>query len=162
MEEKRFEDVKTPVGFRFADLSSEFAYRHAVAGTPGPLGRLPIVVINSARPGAGKSSLARLILEKRMGEELRVGLCCTATVMGLSFPRALKNGYLWLDDVREALLRSSELLSFASCQRWGYRPLGKEDMVEMEIPENFQIIITGLGLVLPVDLARRSIVINLE
>lgn len=161
------EAVEIPEGFPFTDAESIKAYRMAVAGVRGPLGRLPVVVINSAQAGVGKSRLARLIFEKRFGglhmDAITVyrNSPCGSDELMRAIPRALGCGHLWIDEPGPSLLRSMSLVALASASTWTYRPLRARAYVDEVIPENFQIIITGINLVLSAELARRSIIINL-
>lgn len=157
----KIEEVELPEGFKFADEASCAAYRNAVAGPLNSMERLPMVVITSDRPGVGKSTLARHILERRYGDVR--GSWCFHTDAGILryIPKALEDGYLWFDEAGPHLFSSRVLSHLLDAKVWEYRPLRAKESVSVTIPEQFQIIVTGCQIDLPDHLANRSILIRL-
>lgn len=108
-------------------------------------GFLPLVVINSNRPGIGKSLLARHLLKdcakapmadhlpkvKRDAERMLVRMSASI----------IDRGYLWLDDVPQRVLRSETILK----------------LIEADV----FVVVTGIYVRLSPDLERRALWIDL-
>ena len=65
------------------------------------------------------------------------------------------NPMVFIDNINGQLLRSDTLASFLTERRSGVRPLGRSQMIELDIASFF--VLTGNGLSLSEDLARRFI-----
>jgi hypothetical protein len=120
----------------------------------------PVIVYNGNQPGTGKSTLARMSLSPVYGvpedkalpkseDELRKELDAFATA---------RRSYLFLDDVG-GHLRSHLLNRFITSPMHTGRKMGTGEL--FTAPNVTQVFITGNGLTLSPDLARRCLIVDL-
>ncbi|WP_009963055.1 hypothetical protein [Verrucomicrobium spinosum] len=164
---KGFEDAFQLLdGFRFADQESRknallFAYWVGVARCSSTLERKvfrPPLVCVDGEPWSGKSTLVRRVLESY---DMAPAVCWSFDENMLAGVADKFSPCLWVDDCRALNKRESELVSrWVSAHLWQYRLRGTQDIVQRNLAT--VTVISGDGIKLCPDLARRAIFIRLE
>ena len=120
----------------------------------------PVIVYNGNQPGTGKSTLARMALSAVFGVPEDKGLPKSEDELRkeLDAFAMARRPYLFLDDVG-GHLRSHLLNRFITSPMHTGRKMGTGDL--FTVPNVTQVFITGNGLTLSPDLARRCLIVDL-
>lgn len=144
---------------RFADVkSAENMSKALFVAHFGDDSCSPLIVLNSERPGVGKSSVARIILKHRSSHPVAFRMPKTDDSFRRFIPGVLADGYLFLDDVTEPLV-SSLLAELITSETWEYRKLGTAEKQTRKV--DLVVLVTGNNVRLSYDLQRRAIWIKL-
>lgn len=147
-------------GFCFADAESRenalwaALWAHEAATTVCAF-RPPLVAITGPQ-GCGKSTLA-----ERLAALANVAFVSACDVSGVIAAASKGVRMVCLDDFQMTCRSVSELCRFVSASQWEGRTQGKAKKKSEPITLACLTIITGNGLMLPSDLARRAVVIRL-